>query len=174
MGCLQTLTNITTDCGSNLGGVSVVYIANRDDVKEVTITENKISAITMETSKYFNTFEFRKQTANLKSDYTIDDTAGVKYVTSNLSLRFAKQDTAKRVAITALVQGEFVAIVKDNNGAYWYLGKDSTVTATQGGSDTGTAFGDANEYTITLTDMSKEYPYEVDESIINGLLAPGA
>ena len=79
-------------------------------------------------------------------------------------------ETTKRVEITALSVNDLVAIVKDANGVYWYLGYDEPVNASAGDGQTGTARGDANRYSITLQDISKEMPMEVDASIIEGLL----
>ena len=79
-------------------------------------------------------------------------------------------ETAKRVEISALAVNDLVAIVKDANGIYWYLGYDEPVNASAGDGQTGTARGDANRYTITLQDNSKEMPMEVDSTIVAALI----
>ncbi len=97
--------------------------------------------------------------------------SGVRYVTTDLLLQFNRMETAKRVEITALALGDLVVIAKDANGKYWYLGKDEPVNASAGDGQTGTARSDANRYTITLQDNSKEMPFEVDPSIVDALVA---
>ena len=171
MSCIQTLSGITKDCSSNMGGIQEVLIANAADVTGVTITENQISAIAMASSAKFKRYSFAKNTGSLTSTYTIDPASGVKYVTSDLLLQFNRMQTQARVEITALALGELVCIVKDANGKYWYLGKDEPVNASAGDGQTGTARGDANRYTITLQDESLEMPYEVDETIIPSIVA---
>ena len=42
--------------------------------------------------------------------------------------------------------------------------EEKEFTATAGGGETGTAKGDANRYTLTLTDESYGLPYTLDES----------
>ena len=106
----------------------------------------------------------------MTSTYTIDQASGVKYVTTDLLLQFNRMETTKRVEISALAVNDLVAIVKDANGVYWYLGYDEPVNASAGDGQTGTARGDANRYTITLQDNSKEMPMEVEASIVEGLL----
>ena len=91
-------------------------------------------------------------------------------MTTDLLLQFNRMETTKRVEISALAVNDLVAIVKDANGVYWYLGYDEPVNASAGDGQTGTARGDANRYTITLQDNSKEMPMEVEASIIDGLL----
>lgn len=171
MSCIQTLSGLAKDCASNMGGIVEVLIANFDDVSEVTITTDKVSAITMASSAKFKKYNFAKNTGSLTSTYNIDQASGVKYVTSDLLLQFNRMETTKRVEITALSLGDLAVIVKDANGKYWYLGKDEPVNASAGDGQTGTARGDANRYTITLQDESLEMPYEVDETIISSLVA---
>ena len=170
MSCVQTLSGLARDCNSNMGGIIEALIAPFDDVTAVTITDGVISAITMASSKKFKKYNFAKNTGNLTSTYNIDPASGVRYVTSDLLLQFNRMETTKRVEITALAMSDLVVICKDANGKYWYLGKDEPVNASAGDGQTGTARGDANRYTITLQDESQEMPYEVDASIIDGLL----
>lgn len=171
MTCNQTLTAILRDCAPSMGGVLEAYFANIEDIAEVILTEDMISAITMADGKKFVKFQFAKNTGSMSSTYTIDPTTGVRYVATDLVLVFNRMETSKRVAITALAQNDLVAIVKDANGKYWYLGYNEPVTATTGDALTGTARGDRNGYSITLQDNSHEFPYEVASEIIAALVA---
>ena len=153
-----------------MGGILEVLLANRDDVASVKAETGKISGITMEASAKFKKYTFARNTGSMTSTYTIDQASGVKYVTTDLVLQFNRMETTKRVEITALSVNDLVAIVKDANGVYWYLGYDEPVNASAGDGQTGTARGDANRYSITLQDISKEMPMEVDASIIEGIL----
>ena len=153
-----------------MGGILEVLLANREDVASVEAATGKISGITMEASAKFKKYTFARNTGSMTSTYTIDQASGVKYVTTDLVLQFNRMETTKRVEITALSVNDLVAIVKDANGVYWYLGYDEPVNASAGDGQTGTARGDANRYSITLQDISKEMPMEVDASIIEGIL----
>ena len=153
-----------------MGGILEVLLANREDVASVEAVTGKISGITMEASAKFKKYTFARNTGSMTSTYTIDQASGVKYVTTDLVLQFNRMETTKRVEITALSVNDLVAIVKDANGVYWYLGYDEPVNASAGDGQTGTARGDANRYSITLQDISKEMPMEVDASIIEGIL----
>lgn len=171
MACNQTLTAILRDCSPSMGGILEAYFANKEDVKEVTIAEEQVSAITMEDGKKFTKFQFARNTGSMSSTYTKDPTTGVNYVTTELNLVFNRMETTKRVAIAALAQNDLVAIVKDANNKYWYLGFNEPVTATTGDGVTGTARGDRNGYSVTLQDNSHEMPYEVNPDIIAALVA---
>ena len=153
-----------------MGGITEVLLANREDVSAVTADSGKISEITMASSAKFKRYTFARNTGSMTSTYTIDQASGVRYVTTDLLLQFNRMETAKRVEISALAVNDLVAIVKDANGIYWYLGYDEPVNASAGDGQTGTARGDANRYTITLQDNSKEMPMEVDSTIIAALI----
>ena len=131
MSCsLNTLAGIAGSCESNQGGIIEVYINHFDQVEEVTVTSDKISAIALKSSgEKFHVYNFKRNTGSLTSTYTIDPANGVSFVTSELSLVFAKQDTAKRIEISALALDDLVVIVKDANGKYWYLGYNEPVQA---------------------------------------------
>ena len=173
MACSQTLNGIAAACETNVGGIREVYIANYDDVTaiEVDATTNMIDTITMETGKKFYKYLFKKNTSSLTSTLNVDPTAGVNFVQSDLALVFAKQETVKRMEIAKLSLGELRVIVKDANGKYWFLGYEEFVSATAGTAETGVNRTDGNRYTITLTDYSSSYPYEVDSSIVDALVA---
>lgn len=171
MSCTVTLSSISTNCESIMGGIDVVYAINYADIDAIALTTGVITTITPATGKHFVSYEFRKQTGSLTCTYNVDDTAGVKYVAGELALRFAKMETEKRTSFQALCNGELAVIVKDTNGKYWYLGYNRPVTMTAGTGETGTNFTDPNQYTITLSSMDNEMPYEVDAQIIEGLLA---
>lgn len=171
MACNQTLTAILKDCSPSMGGIVEVMFANKEDVKEVTLAEDLLTAITMAESKKFVKFQFARNTGSMSSNYTIDPTTGVKFVTTDLVLVFNRMETSKRVAIKALMQNDLVAIVKDANGKYWYLGYDEPLNATAGDGLTGTARADRNGYSATLQDNSHEMPYEVNPDIVAALVA---
>lgn len=178
MACTQTLNGIPSFCNSNQGGIIEVYIANFADVEPVTVDEESdmIKTISMKNSAKFKVYRFKKGTGSMTSTLTVDPTNGINFVQTDLSLQFAKQDTAKRVEMAALSVGELAVIVKDCNLKYWYLGKDEFVSATAGGANTGAARTDGNNYTLTLTEYSPSYPIEVDPTALSTIIdtaAPG-
>lgn len=170
MACNQTLSGLVKDCTPSMGGIVEVLAANRDEIGEITISDDKVSAITTGNGK-FKKYGFARNTGSMTSTYNISVENGTKFVTTDVVLVFNRMETAKRVEISALAQNDLILIVKDANGKYWLLGKDEAVNATAGDGQTGTARADRNGYSITLQDNSPEMPYEVDETVIKGLIA---
>lgn len=160
MSCTQVLSGIQVDCEPSMGGLKIVYIANSSDVTDFTIVDGQITSITMASGKTFKTYSFRRNTASMTSTLSVDPANGTS-VATDVSLSFLKQDTQKRIEISALSIGELVMMVQDANGRHWFLGKDMPVMASAGGAESGTTYTDGNKYTITLQDNSKDYPYEI-------------
>ena len=69
MPCSQTLAGIPKDCASNMGGIVLAMLANKADVASVTLTDNKVSAITMAGGAKFYKYNFKPNTSNLASTY---------------------------------------------------------------------------------------------------------
>lgn len=173
MACSQVLNGIAASCDTNVGGVREIYIANYSDVTTIEVDEvsNMIKTITMADTAKFKKYAFKKNTSSMTSTLNVDPANGVNFVQTDLTVVFAKQETVKRMEIAKLSLGELRVIVLDANGKYWFLGQEEFVSATSGSAETGTNRQDGNRYTITLTDYSSSYPYEVDPSIVAGLIA---
>lgn len=163
--CSQyTLAAIAQGCKDNSGGIRVVYVANYDDVSALTVdaTAETITNIAMSGSAKFSKWQFQPQTATFTSTATISEENGTVFYQNDLSLVFAKVERVKRLQMLAATYGNTAVIVEDMNRKLWYMGYDNSVTASASGAEFGTAMGDANRYTLTLTDFSKELPREID------------
>ena len=173
MACSQVLNGIAADCQTNVGGIREIYIANYDEVTTIELDEssNMIKTITMADSAKFKKYAFKKNTSSMTSTLNVDPANGINFVQTDLTVVFAKQETVKRMEIAKLSLGELRVIVLDANGKYWFLGQEEFVSATSGSAETGTNRQDGNKYQIVLTDYSSSYPYEVDPSIVAGLIA---
>ena len=106
-------------------------------------------------------FGFRKNSSEMTSEMTRSDN-GSYYFTNAANLVFAKQDQVKRLALQATASGECAMVILDSNGKYWLIGSENPVTATTLSATTGTAVGDANQYTITLSADEAYMPIPLD------------
>lgn len=182
--CNQTLAGIQLDCTNSLGGIKTVYIANYGDVDgqpELDVVDDStptsadttygmITAITMSGDAKFKPYQFRKQTGSMTSTLNVDETAGINYVSTELSLVFTKMETAKRLEMSALAKGQLAVIVEDSNNKFWYLGYDDYVSASAGSANSGQNKGDSNNYGLTLKDESTTFPYEITEAAVNAVI----
>lgn len=165
----QSFNGLKANCDANRGGVTVVYIANRSDVTGIELSTPKndtISSITMRDTTKFKAYHFKKGAASFTSTFTLDNANGVNFVTTVLSIDFAKMESSKRIEMQALALGEMAVIVLDANGTYWYLGYNEPVYASAGTGETGANRTDVNKYSIELTDESESLPYEVEKTAL--------
>jgi hypothetical protein len=158
------LSGIAMGCKDNLGGIKEVYIIKSGDVETIKMnTEgSQIEEIGLVETTKFKTYKFRKGTASMTSTAASDEQIGNFSVTTELQLQFSKMETSKRLEIMALCLEDVAVIVLDWNGKYWYLGYDFPVSATAATGVTSTAATDLNGYTVTLSDTSAEFPFEIN------------
>lgn len=158
MACSVTLSGLANPaCYKSKGGIVKAWIGV-SGAFQPTVTSGSIVSGTV---TGFKPYEFRKNSGSMTSTLNVDQANGVNYVSTELQLVFGKMETQKRIEVAALAIGDLEVIVKDSNGKYWFLGYDQPVNATAGTGETGTASTDGNRYTITLTDESDEFPYEI-------------
>lgn len=169
MGCCVTLQGIIRDCDSNIGGIKRAWGACFDEAGTPIVVDDMISAIP--NAGAWHSYEFRKETGSVTTTITTDTNSGTLYYESAIVFQFAKQETVKRIEINALSQSDTAWIVEDNNGKFWYFGYDFGVVLSDGTAETGTARADFNGYNITLTDTSKELPYEIQPDAMQDILS---
>lgn len=183
-----TLNALNASCDNSVGGIQVVYLIpyayiggkpTVDTESDATAaTHNMITGITYASGATHTgstadwvEYKFRKNTGSMTSNLNLDETNGVSYIETELSMTFSKMETRKRTEMVALAKGEVACIVKDSNGLYWYLGFNEGVTANAGSGQTGQQKTDGNFYQVTLLDSSEEYPYEVSQSVGDAIAA---
>lgn len=165
--CSKTLVGTTVDCEPSMGGIVKAWIAPASDSAEISAEAGVITHIS--NIEDYHAFNFKKNTGSMTSTLNVDSTNGVNFVTTNLVLQFNRMDTDKRIEMQALALSDMHVIVKDANGTFWFLGKDEYVSVTAGQGQTGTAKTDGNNYQITLTDESLEFPYTIASSVTDNL-----
>ena len=177
MACNVTLMGIALDCGTNLSGIKAIYLANDASVGDpavgdpgVTVVDGEITAIDASAGTFYEYIP-AKNTGSLTKTLTKDESTGVMYYTNEAVAQFNRMETAKRTEIANIDRGQFKAIVLDNNGKYWFLGYNNYVSATAVTGQTGAGLDEGNFYTLTLTDISAELPYEVQAEVIAGIVA---
>ena len=170
MACNVTLMGIALDCVTNLSGIKAIYLANDASVGDVTVSEEQITAIDASAGTFYEYIP-AKNTGSLTKTLTKDESTGVMYYTNEVVAQFNKMETKKRTELSNIDRGQFKAIVLDSNGKYWFLGYDNYVSASAVTGQTGAGLDDGNFYTLTLTDISAELPYEVKSDALADIIA---
>lgn len=169
MACIPiSLSGLAASCDGSMGGIKRIWIAPWDpsvftkvyhqEGSSATNYIESISGITGATSQVWKLYNFPKNTSSLTNTVTIDNQNGIKFVQTALALIFSRQETAKRIEVSALLLGQVMCVVEDSNGNFQVLGVENPVESSEAGGTIGAQKTDGNNYTITITDESVIYP----------------
>jgi len=170
MACALT-QGYALDCRDSLGGITEVYFIEFKNVSAVTEASGVVSAITKGAGKVFRKYELVPATSSLTENINANVANGTVYYGQELSIILNKLQANTRNEILLLAKNVLMAVVTDNNGKYWLLGRTNGINVTGGNGTTGTAQGDRSGYTLTFSAMEAQMAPEVSSSIIAGLTA---
>ena len=191
MACTTYLTGFSTSCGSNLPSIKKLYIGTFEsstftytyqqngEAQDVLDADgNKIiEAVSGATLKSgadkWVEFQFRKNSSSMDTEMTVNDN-GSHYYTNSATCTFAKIENSKRLALQSVASGECSMIIVDSNNQTWLIGSENPVSLTTLTGSTGTAIGDSNQYSVTLSADEPTMPILIEadqaQTIINTLL----
>lgn len=197
MACTTYLTGFSTSCGSNLPSIKKLYVGtfesstftytyqqNSESQDVLDADGNKIiEAVSGATLKSgadkWVEFQFRKNSSSMDTEMTVNDN-GSHYYTNSATCTFAKIENSKRLALQSVASGECSMIIVDSNNQTWLIGADNPVSLTTLSGSTGTAIGDSNQYSVTLSADEPTMPLLIEadqaQTIIDTLtgVTPGA
>ena len=190
MACTTYLTGFSTSCGSNLPSIKKLYVGtfesstftytyqqNSESQDVLDADGNKIiEAVSGATLKSgadkWVEFQFRKNSSSMDTEMTVNDN-GSHYYTNSATCTFAKIENSKRLALQSVASGECTMIIVDSNNQTWLVGADNPVSLTTLTGSTGTAIGDSNQYSVTLSADEPTMPLLIEadqaQTIINTL-----
>lgn len=161
------------DCRDSLGGITEVYFIEANNVTAITESSagGTITAITKVAGKVFRKYELVPGTSSFTENVNANLQNGTIFYAQELSIILNKLQANTRNEILLLGKNNLKAIVADNNGKYWYLGRVNSLTLSGGNGTSGVANGDRSGYTLTFSGSEKDLAPEVQSSIIAGLLS---
>lgn len=197
MACTTYLTGFSTSCGSNLPSIKKLYIGTFESAK-FTYTYQKdgenqdvldadgnqiieaVSGATLNSgADKWVEFGFRKNTCSMNTEMTVNDNQS-HYFTNSCDMIFSKIENSKRLSIESLAAGECTMIIIDSNNQTWLIGAENPVSLTTLSASTGSAVGDNNQYSVTLSAQEAHMPILIEkeqaQTVINTLtgVTPGA
>ena len=195
MACTTYLTGFSTSCGSNLPSIKKLYIGtfesanftytyqkdgeNQDvlDADGNQIIESVSGATLNSGADKWVEFQFRKNSSSMDTEMTVNDNSSHFY-TNSATCTFAKIDSSKRLSLESVSSGECTMIIVDNNNQTWLIGAENPVSLSSLSASTGTAIGDNNQYTVTLSAQEAHMPSLIEkeqaQTVINTLMGIGA
>lgn len=172
MAVCSTLQEILKGCDPNSGGIYTLLINQQENIGDIVVDETGINyeVTAIPHTEPFVALEFKRNTGNFTEEGAIDLVNGSSYVTQTINLMFHRRDQEKSKAIKILGAGQqyLTAVVGDANGKYWYF---PFLQVSAYGEGSGTSRADGSKYSLVLTAENSDLAYEVDPTIIAGLLA---
>ena len=172
MACALT-QGYTLDCRDSLGGITEVYFIAFQDVSSTTEASGVITAMTKAAGKRFYKYELTKGTSILTENINSNVQNGTLYYTPEMTIILNKLQASTRNEILLLAKNLLLAVAKDNNGKYWYLGKTRGLDLTAGSATSGTADADRSGYTLTFAGSEPSLAPEVNSAIAATLTTAG-
>ena len=170
MACNTAIVGILRDCESNFGGVKRLLVANYDDVTAVTLTDGAVSAMTMATGKTFAELYIKPEIASFTSTPQFNDAGDYAGEEGILDAPLHRMDSGKRATVDTMSKNDMRVLFQDGNGKWWLLGYDNPVRRNGGDAATGTARTDTNAYGLQLRSRDNQLPYEVPNTVVEGVL----
>jgi len=165
----QATSNIELGCAGSVGGVYKLHVLSGEVTGTTLNGDGAYTSIAGTGATY--TFEVQKQTSNLVETFNISLENGTTYFEQVTTAVFNKIDQDKRNQLKLLSRNrQIVLFVEDNNGTIYYLGSDFDGGYMSAGSaETGTAFGDRNGYSVSISTYSKEPMSTLADTLANVL-----
>lgn len=161
------------DCREAVGGMPTAYVIEHANVTAVTISAGVVTAITKASGKRFWKYQFPRETAYFKETVNASLENGTLFFTPEIMFVLHKMQANTSMELTNLAKNILMVVVADGTGKYFLVGYKNGMMVSAGESGTGTAMGDRNGYSMTLTGGEPAFAYEVQASVITSLETPG-
>ncbi len=161
-------SGFSLSCRDNVGGIKNIYILS-GSVSGVTASSGAISDISG--SGTFYKFELTRNTGDFTETPTPSLENGTIFYTQTVNAAFHKLQASIRNQVKVLGQNPDLKLVvetnngtDDNVGKFFYVGRYRGAVLTGGSGTTGTAFGDANQYSLTFEAQEPQPSEEITTS----------
>jgi hypothetical protein len=156
---------------SSVGGVEKVWIGEWTDIG-TGFTIDSCGIITGITTTGITVYEFEQdiEFAGLSQTGQFSRENGTVFYESALSIKLIGLDCNVRNNLIELGRAPLLAVIKSNAGDYYLLGLESNGRATEAEASLGTALGDMNGLSLTITWKSANGAYLLSGSVLgNGI-----
>lgn len=172
MACALT-QGYVLDCREGIGGIKEVYVIETLGVDVITEVSGVVTAITKKAGKRFWKYMLPRDTSNTTEAINGNEQNGTLFYAQTVNIVLNKRQTSVRNEVMLLAKNNLTVVVVENSNKAWLFGRSQGLTLTTGTSDSGTAWGDRNGYTLPFVGNEIELAPEVLNSVIATLETPG-
>ena len=143
-------TGVSRICMDSTPGNVEIYIANFDSANTYTTDADGVITAMTSANEFFK-FEFPRNTASfVETSNVVIENDEISY-SQVVGMVLNKRDAQKRNLMLLLGKATTIIIVKDKNGLYTVVGKETGANLTAGTNQSGVAPGERNGYTFEFT-----------------------
>lgn len=173
MSCGSLTYGFDYECNDGIGGIKPgsILITQWDGITASNVTTAGIlDSITAGT--WFR-YQVRKFIASDTGESVNDPMQGTVANTSTFVFTLFNMSGSKQVQLQLLQSKPLAVIYQDNNDKYFILGLNYGAEATSVARQSGKEKQEMNGYTVTIVHEDKDFPPEVDSSVVSGLTISG-
>ena len=162
MACNLTAA-IALECLDSICGIKTLRVSTDFDYTSITAGATAgITALSGGTGDFYQ-IQVAKDVASFTETFNVSNTNGTAYFEQAVTIPVQHLSSAKRQQIQLLAYNRASRVViEDNNGLYWLIGLTRGCVLSTGTTTTGTAVGDATQYSFVLTAQEPEMAYQVN------------
>ena len=172
MSCRSLIKGRRESCKDQVGGLKAIYFIDQsdtDDVEDYTYAtvgdaSTKITGMNNDDIALLR-YELKSFNSSFEQSNEVSRENGTSFFTQTATIVLKSQDEDTRKEMMALSKTTPHAIIQDQNDNYFYLGLQNGLDVSVATS-TGTALGDLNGYTLTVTGLEPEMANHIDSAII--------
>jgi hypothetical protein len=165
MSCLAT-NGFLVNCKTTIGGIKSIWIGPYATIHGAATIDGTSEQVTALPSAAWVQFDLKPHTSNFKEEAQVSKENNTIFYNQTVLANFPGLSAARRKEVNTFSKGRHVLIVRDNNDNYWMVGYLDGAEVSAETTDTGTAKGDANSYSITFTAEEKNKAYRLSDSIV--------
>ena len=158
-------------CKDAVGGIKQVFLVDYGTLGTATITNGVVTAFSGTT---WTAYQYDvKSASNLEQTITSSNDNGTTFFDQSLTLVLTKMDALTQVELQKVIVSRPHVFIQDNNGNYLSMGMTRGCDV-NGSISTGTALGDLNGYSLTITGQEPLMAQFVTSTIVTSKIAGGA
>lgn len=162
------------ECDDAVGGIKQgsILISQWENIDTFTVTDGEVTALTQVAATNFYSYKINKEIADIVSTENFSEENGTWFVESVLNFMLSKLSKEKNTEMKLLASKPVTIIYQDMQGTNFIMGLNEGARKVGGTnqSATGKAKGDLSGYTLGFTSRQSDYPYEIDATVVAGLV----
>jgi hypothetical protein len=166
MACLAT-NGFLVNCKSTIGGIKALWIGPYATIKGAATIDASTEMVTALPAATWVQFDLKPHSSNFKEEAQVSKENNTIFYLQTILANFHGLSAARRKEVNTFSKGRHAIIVQDNNNNYWLVGYLDGAEVSAETTDTGTAKGDANSYSITFTAEEKNKAYRLTDAIVS-------